>query len=93
MMTKLTALALSAIMTVGLVAAAAPPVETKKEVNVLPMLEACRQGYANYKHGGVSGPVALQGVLDKFKGTDKDMALLICFGYGEGYDDGERGVV
>jgi hypothetical protein len=94
MLKKLTILALSGILTVGLVAAAAPSVNTEKEkvVNLAPMINACRQGYINYKLGGVDGQVALKRVLDKFNGTDKDIALLICYGYGAGYDDGARGL-
>lgn len=92
MITKLTALALSAIMTVGLVAAAAPTVvETApKEVNITPMINSCRQAYAEYRSGKVDGTTSFNKAIAPYTGLEREIATLICTGYGIGYRDAER---
>ncbi len=96
MIKKLTILALSVILTVPIVAAAAPEVTLKKptlEQQIAGMTNACRQGYVNYRYGGVDAKETLQQVLRMYPDNNqKGMAGLICIGYGEGYEDGRRGV-
>lgn len=92
MITKLTALFLSGIMTVGLIAAASPAVTPapEKEVNLLPMINACRQGYAEYESGKVDGPTSFANAINKFEGVEYEVAYLICIGYGTGRHDEKR---
>lgn len=96
MLTKLTTIVLSSILTVGLVAAASPTVETKKETveqKAVRIVNACRQGYAEYRYGKVPAKEALNNTLMKFPAEERPAVALVCLGYGEGYEDGRKGVV
>lgn len=105
MITKLTALALSGILTVGLIAAAAPEVETKQQTAIKAdnMVNACRQAYIEYRTSRnkfnldqsmkLSAEEALNSALIKFPKEQRGVVALICLGYGEGYEDGVRGTV
>lgn len=92
MINKLTALALSAILTVGLVAAASPVVEPSapKEVNITPMVNSCRQAFAEYRSGKLDGTTSFNKAIAPYTGLEREIATLICTGYGIGYRDGER---
>lgn len=95
MLAKLTTIVLSGILTVGLVAAAAPSVDTAQsnKQKAETMVSACRQGYAEYRYGKVDPKTAFDKVLVKFPVEQRGAVALICLGYGEGYEDGRRGVV
>jgi hypothetical protein len=96
MWTKLTTLVISGILTVGLVAAAAPPMEPNKNTIVQKteaMTNACRQSYIEYRYGKVEARTALNKALIKFPEDERAAVALICLGYGEGYEDGKRGTV
>lgn len=95
---KLTIAAASCIMTVGVVAAAAPPVKppVAKEASDLnrklnEMSAGCAQAYQAYKHGD-DGQLLLLLVQSYTDTADQGMILLICRGYGDGYEDGRRGI-
>lgn len=92
MIKKLTALVLSGILTVGLVAAASPTViETEpKEVNITPMINSCRQAYSEYRSGKVDGATSFNKAIAPFDGLEREIATLLCTGYGIGYQDAER---
>lgn len=94
MIKKLTILLLSCIMTVPIVAAAAPPVETRQQLEqqISGMVNSCRQGYVNYIYGKMGAQEALQAVLRLYPEDQRGMVALLCLGYGEGYEDGRRGV-
>jgi hypothetical protein len=95
MWTKLTTLVISGILTVGLVAAAAPTVVTNQSIvqKAETMVNACRQGYIEYKYGKVDSQEALNKTLFKFPVEQRGVVALICLGYSEGYEDGKRGIV
>lgn len=104
MFKKLTLLGISAILTAGLVAASAPEVTTQKqiELKVDAFVDACRQGYIDYRYAKKRMPgtenytvpsakEAMDVVLAKFPKDQHGVVALICLGYGEGYEDGVKG--
>lgn len=96
MLAKLTTLVISGILTVGLVAAASPTVEPNRNTIVQKaeaMTNACRQSYIEYRYGKVDAKTAVGKALAKFPVEERGAVALICLGYGEGYEDGRRGVV
>lgn len=87
MVTKLTALVMSVIMTVGLVAAAAPPVELDKhEMIALAMAQDCRNSYRDYQNGNDH----LDATINKWPEELREQVFAACVGYTFGYYDGER---
>lgn len=87
MIKKLTALALACIMTVGLVAAAAPTVELNdKEMLMFAMAQDCRNSYRDYQNGNDR----LDATINKWPEELRDQVFAACVGYTFGYYDGER---
>ena len=91
MIKKLTALVLSGILTVGLVAASSPSVELKTEASardelIAVMAQDCRDSYRAYQ----SGNDDLQGTINKYPAELRDMVYAVCVGYTYGYYDAGR---
>lgn len=87
MITKLTALAMSCIITVGLVAAAAPTVELdEREMIAFAMAQDCRNSYRDYQNGNDR----LDATIKKWPEALREQVFAACVGYTFGYYDGER---
>lgn len=87
MFKKLTILAASCIMTVGVVAAAAPPVSNPndgKTTIALYMAQGCRQSYQDY----LNDVDTLQAYINKVPEELRDQMYSTCVGYQLGYIDG-----
>ena len=91
MITKLTALVLSGIMTVGLIAASAPPVTLHEDPDyktkvAFALAGGCRQTYNDY----LNGKETLQETINKVSPDLRDQMFSTCIGYMFGYIDGEK---
>lgn len=105
MFKKLTALVFAGIMTVGVVAAAAPPVaETPQQTQrrLDNYMNACRAAYIEWRYSSVRMPgtdtyvrmsaeEAMKKATSRFPESERFIVTLLCVGYGEGYEDGRRG--
>jgi hypothetical protein len=79
------------------VAAAAPPVSTTDRAEIFKlkialMVNNCRDAYSQFKYGKDKG-ARLEQYLKSYPDNEKPMLAFICRGYGEGYEDGRRGLV
>lgn len=76
------------------VAAAAPTVTTKTDgkAQAERAVNACANAYAAFRYKNVDPNVALRNELNKLPEKERVLAAVICLGYGEGYEDGRRGI-
>lgn len=76
------------------VAAAAPTVETRQKrlERASNYVNSCRQAYADFKFGKKPAHVALSEIMMKYPVEQRSYVALVCLGYGEGYEDGRKGL-
>lgn len=100
MIKKLTASVMSAIMTVGLVAAASPTVDVEKQKEsseftklVDAMTDDCRMAYAYFRapQNRDDPNAELRARVESWPEDLRPMVLTICRAYGVGFQEGERG--
>lgn len=99
---KLGLIALSMVATVPLVAAATPSVNVEREKEadqfndlLTTMVNHCRVAYAYYRAPETQeDPLAgLNMVIKQYPDELKPLVVGVCRGYGDGYEDAERGRV
>lgn len=91
---RLTTLGLSVILTCGLVAASAPQVQTQAEAKqkIEKIINDCRTAYAAFRFGK-DGGVKLGSVIASYPQEERNLLVVMCAAYGDGYEDGRRGIV
>lgn len=92
MIKKLTALTMSVILTVGLVAAASPTVQTQQRTRITSetMITDCREAYQAYKFRGDENGVVLKQKGDSYPAEIQVYFYMTCLGYQAGFVDGQR---
>ena len=77
-----------AIIATALATTPVPPAQNP----IQKAIDACAQGYVDYKYGKATVRESLENVLLKFPADERPLVAIICVAYEAGHNDGKRGI-